>query len=78
MCGSWTNIGIRSIYRGAGEEHKSNVVWYDVKAYWNEVDKATGIEDAKVSAKAVKRLVNGQLLIEKNGSRYNAIGTLVK
>lgn len=25
---SWTKIGIQSIYRGLGEEHKSNIDWY--------------------------------------------------
>ncbi|MBQ8066686.1 MAG: choice-of-anchor J domain-containing protein [Prevotella sp.] len=28
---SWTKIGIQSIYRGAGEENKSNIVWVDVE-----------------------------------------------
>ena len=38
----------------------------------------TAIENTKAAVNATKRLVNGQLLIEKNGARYNAIGTLVK
>ena len=35
---------------------------------------ATGIENANANTKAVKRIVNGQLVIEKNGVLYNALG----
>lgn len=35
---------------------------------------ATGIENANANTKAVKRIVNGELVIEKNGVRYNALG----
>lgn len=27
---TWTKIGVQSIYRGGGEEHKSNIGWYDI------------------------------------------------
>ena len=37
-----------------------------------------GIENADAAKVATKRVVNGQLIIEKNGVRYNAIGTIVK
>ena len=43
-----------------------------------EEDKGTGFEDVETSAKAVKLLRNGILLIEKNGHTYNAMGQLVK
>ena len=39
---------------------------------------ATAIENTAVDTKAVKRIVNGQLLIEKNGKIYNAIGAEVR
>ena len=39
---------------------------------------ATAISKTAVEAKAVKRIVNGQLLIEKNGKFYNALGAEVK
>lgn len=35
---------------------------------------STAVENANVTTKAVKRIVNGQLVIEKNGVRYNALG----
>ena len=39
---------------------------------------ATGIEDVVVESKATKSFRNGQLVIEKNGKSYNALGTEVK
>lgn len=75
----WDKLGLQSIYRGADEEHTSNIVWYDVKAYWAAIDgDEQGIENADAAKVATKRVVNGQLIIEKNGVRYNAIGTIVK
>lgn len=31
---SWKKIGIQSIYRGAGEEKRSDISWYDLEEYW--------------------------------------------
>ena len=36
------------------------------------------VGNTPVNATAAKRLLNGQLLIEKNGNRYNALGSLIK
>ena len=38
----------------------------------------TAVEDNEVEVKAIKRIVNGQLVIEKNGVLYNAQGAIVK
>ena len=38
----------------------------------------TAIDNTNAEAKAVKRIVNGQLVIEKNGKFYNALGAEVK
>ena len=38
----------------------------------------TAIDQANTNAKAAKRLVNGQLVIEHNGRTYNALGAEVK
>ena len=37
-----------------------------------------GVEDVVIDPKAIKRIVNGQLIIEKNGVRYNANGQIVR
>ena len=39
---------------------------------------ATAIENTNANAKAVKRIVNGQLVIERNGVRFNALGAEMK
>lgn len=39
---------------------------------------ATAIENAAVEAKATKRMVNGQVLIVRDGKTYNALGAEVK
>ena len=38
----------------------------------------TGLENATVTAKSVKMIKNGQLIIEKDGIEYNAQGAIVK
>ncbi len=38
----------------------------------------TGIQNTATTIKATKRLVNGELLIERNGNTYNAAGQLLK
>ena len=41
-------------------------------------DTATGIDNTGAAVKSIKRLENGQLIIIKNGVRYNAQGQIVK
>lgn len=41
--------------------------------FWNSMDQAIDKVDAEKAA--VKRLIDGRLVIEKNGKRYNALGT---
>ena len=38
----------------------------------------TAVENTAVETKAIKRIVNGQLLIEKNGKLFNVTGALVR
>lgn len=51
---------------------------------WTEVvtfevaHEATGIDNTAAKATATKRIVNGQLIIERNGEQYNAQGVSVK
>ena len=39
---------------------------------------ASGMENTNANVKAVKRIINGQLVIEKNGVMYNALGAEVR
>lgn len=47
---SWTKVGIQSIYKGAGEEHKSNVVWME-----NAIE--DGISNVKADLNAGKAMI---------------------
>lgn len=40
--------------------------------------KTEGVEDVNAITKATKRIQDGQLIIEKNGVRYNVLGTKVR
>ena len=41
---TWTKLGLQSIYRGLGVEHRSEIDWFDMDAYWKG---SSGIEDVK-------------------------------
>lgn len=41
-------------------------------------DPGTAIDNAKVAVKATKRIVDGSVVIEKNGVRYNVLGSEIK
>ena len=45
---------------------------------FNEEQQATGIDNAAEALKSEKRIENGQLIIIKNGMRYNAQGQILK
>jgi hypothetical protein len=45
---------------------------------FNNEQQATGMENAAEALKSEKRIENGQLIIIKNGVRYNAQGQVVK
>ncbi len=49
----------------------------DITALFEE-DPATGVDNIAAEGKAVKRIVNGQMVIEKNGKLYNALGAEVR
>ena len=66
-------VGTMTIYF----QQKHNDTWGG-HFYVDSSSPATGIDNNEVSAKAVKRLVNGQLVIEKNGKTFNALGAEVK
>ena len=46
--------------------------------FYIEKDSGTAIDEAVAGKKAVKRIVNGQLVIEREGKMYNALGAEVK
>lgn len=57
----------------------------DLLCYNNTLYKVTmtvpateGVESVEAAKKAVKRIQNGQLIIEKSGQKYNALGTMLR
>ena len=52
--------------------------FYDGTWYASLPGVPTSIDNNVVSDKAVKKIENGMLIIEKNGVRYNILGTIVK
>lgn len=73
---SWDKLGLQVIYRGAGEEHKSAINWFDVRAYWDGI--GTAVVNANVAVKAIKSIENGQLIIRANGKIFNAQGVEIR
>lgn len=60
---------------GAGEKNVTTAAAY----YMFVVDESMlAVENAEVAVKAVKHIENGQLIIIKNGVKYNAQGAIVK
>lgn len=66
---SWKKIGLQSIYRGLGEEHRSNIEWFDIENYLI----STGINNATADAKkSVIYNLQGQR-VEKAGKGLHII-----
>ena len=42
---TWQKIGVQSIYRGLGEENRSNIGWFDITEYLNDNNITTGIRN---------------------------------
>jgi len=69
----WNKLGIKSIYTGGGETRETEIQWFDIKEYSD-----TSVENTSDAVKAAKRIENGQIVIEKNGVRYNVLGAEMK
>lgn len=71
--GSWGNLSTEA------ETLLSNAVDYLLGTQaWAPQTDPTAIDATSTEAKAVKRIINGQLVIEKNGLRYNAQGIAIE
>ena len=74
--GQYTGTIAFNTYADEYWETETEKVYLTIKV--NVIDKATAIDNTAVEVKATKRIINGQLFIEKNGKFYNAIGVEVK
>ncbi|MBQ9558998.1 MAG: hypothetical protein IJV08_03325 [Bacteroidaceae bacterium] len=72
------NVGMQAIYRGAGEERRSNVVYYDIQTsqVYTEADPETGIGEVNDEGARVKDDVVFDLTGRKVGR--DARGLLIK
>ncbi len=51
---TWTKLGLQSIYRGGGEENRSETAWFNMAAYWGH----NGIESLTVNPSASDAIFN--------------------
>ena len=77
---TWLRLGLQTIYRGGGEENKSNIVWYDVRKYFEEngYNFPEGIEETLAEGKVVKLVRDNQVIILKGDKAFNVVGNRVK
>lgn len=53
---TWTRLGLQSIYRGNGVEHRSDICWFDLAAYWQSLGVQTVTVDERHGNGAVYNL----------------------
>lgn len=67
------NLGLTNAKDKWGHYSKTTVI-----TFFKKKGGATGIENTVVDKAVVKRIVNGQVIIERDGVRYNVIGQVIK
>ena len=80
---SVSGVGFYRIYGNTLKAHKAYVIYNGNQGNAPRrmrfvFDTATGVENAEANVKSIKLIENGQLVIIKNGVRYNAQGQIVK
>ncbi len=77
-------VGFYRINSTSLKAHKAYVIYSGnaaprrMRFVFNQEQVVTGIDNANADTKAEKRIENGQLIIIKNGVRYNVQGQLIK
>lgn len=71
---SYKDVGVQAVYKLNGQEYVSPIAW------WGEKEDPTAINDVVVEKACVARklIIDGQVVIEKNGKRFNIMGQPVK
>ena len=72
-------------YTGTLKAHKAYTIYggapspaHRMRFIFNQTEQTTGLENEMINVKGVKRIENGQLIILRNGIKYNAAGQIVK
>ena len=68
--------GLSDFFKDPEEENKTELDNKDLKDFFKE--NTTGISEVESAAKVQKVIENGQLIIIKNGVRYDAMGTVIR
>ena len=75
---TWKKIGVQSIYRGLGIEHRSNIGWFDIQAYIDELKAiATGITTIKADGITTVYDLQGRRVAEPGKGLYIVNGQKV-
>ena len=68
---SWEALGLQSIYRGNGVEHRSDIFWFDMAAFWQSLGITVSQSD-KTDSNAIYNLSGQRLQSPRKG--LNIIG----
>ena len=74
----WSNAYYKFVYNVTVEATSNKFLQFVGAKFYGPQGPSTAIDNNEVEMKAVKRVVNGQLFIEKNGVLYNAQGAVVR
>ena len=76
----YTFVGWYDNAEGTGEAYTVIPAGWSGTLYaiWEVQGPATALDNIAVEGKAVKTIINGQLIIIKNGVQYNALGQVIK
>ena len=64
---TWNKIGIQSIYRGGGEEHRSEIFWYTIVPYPHEVTFVAANDLSIQNGKATVKVNGTNATVDANG-----------
>ena len=72
---SWKKIGVKSTYRGAGEEHSSNTAWFDIEEFFTGINTVAAAEgEARyfdLQGRAVENSAKGLLIKQVRDAQGN-------
>lgn len=75
--GACMGLSFRMTTTDIGQWGANTPFYFALDGLTISTDEPTGVQNAVVAPKATKRIVNGQLLIERDGKTYNAVGQTI-
>lgn len=71
------NITFKAVLTSAAEKPEV-FVFEQTMDVWYFIEEEEGVEETEAAVKAIKAIKNGQIIIEKNGIKYNVLGTIIR